>query len=237
VNGLIAFIKREINANPKSLTSESKPNQPRSLAERLAPGLVIQVLSQTMEHHGNQQEMEVVRNLARQILPTLQKNADPLAIAATVQGLCQCLRISADSELQTMALSLSDELCNFQYQPTNTHVRTWTGGFRLTGGTEPGWESALIAAAIADATRLTRTIPDLTRYQKYRHATVLGLQFVTSNQFTADPAGLDPGFHARFLHGGVRNSPSNPAVGIDATSAFVLGLLRYLQSGGDQRLE
>ena len=131
------------------------------------------------------------------------------------------------------AFELADYLCDHQYTRTDARNPLWVGGFKA-GDAEPGCESVTCAGGLAAAAKLTRQVPDLNRFQKYRHAAVLGLSFARSLQFTDETADhFEKSFRARFLTGGCHLSPSDGTVRNDATAFLVTAQLAYLQSGAE----
>jgi hypothetical protein len=109
------------------------------------------------------------------------------------------------------------------------------GGFR--GPTEPGYEVAIVARGLAEATRLTRQAStDLARYSKYRQATLGALAFVESLQYTDDTTShFDSKFRTQFLIGGVRVGASNGVIRADSTAWAALAFAAFLDSGAEGR--
>ncbi|MGL6096286.1 MAG: hypothetical protein ACRC7O_10885, partial [Fimbriiglobus sp.] len=83
---------------------------------------------------------------------------------------------------------------------------------------------------------LTRNVPDLGRFARYRESGVNGLLFARNLQFSDENADhFEKNFRSRFLAGGVHLSPSDAAIRADATAALVLANLRFLESGAELR--
>jgi hypothetical protein len=91
---------------------------------------------------------------------------------------------------------------------------------------------------MASAAKLTRHVPDLARFGKYRQAAIDGLTFARSLQFTDENADhFEANYRSRFLTGGVHLTPADGTVRIDATAALVTGQLMFLESGAEGRAD
>jgi hypothetical protein len=159
-----------------------------------------------------------------------QAKPHPLTAATLLPGCAEfCLAANKDQAACTAAFDLADWLCGCQYTRTDARTPAWAGGFRTAA--EPTHESAVCAAGLVAAVKLTRqTTGDLARFRKYRQAAVDGLAFARGLQFTDESADhFEKGFRARFLVGGMHLTPTDGTVRIDATAHLVTAHLAYLQ--------
>jgi hypothetical protein len=146
-----------------------------------------------------------------------------------------------DASLTPSIFAWADYLIQCQYTRADARSLAWTGGFKPEMGVsvaEPTFETAYCSEALAAATKLTRSVPDLNRFARYRVGSLYGLLFLHTIQFAdSGPDPIPPAFRARFLVGGVRTQPSDPTVRLDTTAATLLAQLRFLESGGEGRPE
>ncbi|OWK36508.1 hypothetical protein FRUB_09071 [Fimbriiglobus ruber] len=148
-----------------------------------------------------------------------------------------------DAASRDAAFEMADWLCACQHTRADARVAAWAGGFKAgqapaQASLEPGVESATCAAALVAAAKLTRQVPDLARFNKYRAAAVDGLAFARGLQFTEESAEhFERAFRARFLTGGVHLTPTNGLLRVDATALVVDAQLAFLESGAEARAE
>lgn len=145
-----------------------------------------------------------------------------------------------DAAAAAFAFEMADWLCSTQYGRADGKHVLWAGAFRtdtLPAAAEPGFESAHAARGLAAACQLIRQgVPDLTRYQKYRAATVEALAFARSLQYTVDNTGhFTTDFRGQYLLGGVRTALTDGNIRCDATALTALAFQRFLESGAEQQ--
>ena len=162
----------------------------------------------------------------------------PVAIAA-LPGLVEfALQEPLDAERTAALFAMADLLLDHQYTRSDGRNPAWVGGFRMGAdkGVEPTCGSADAALALVHAARLTRRVPDLARFRKYRDAAVGGMVFATSLQFTDENADqFERSFRARYMVGGVHATPTDGVLWIEATAGAVRAHLAFLQSGAEGR--
>lgn len=144
-----------------------------------------------------------------------------------------------DAAAAATAFELADWLCGTQYGKADGKHVLWAGAFRtdsLPTAAEPGFESAHAARGLAAACQLIRQgVPDLTRYTKYRAATVEALAFTRGLQYTVDNTGhFTADFRGQYLLGGVRTALTDGNIRADATALAGLAFQRFLESGAEQ---
>jgi hypothetical protein len=203
------------------------------------PGLAVQALAASHRAKPEPWKQDALAKAAAHYRAYFKAHPHPMLAATLIPGFTEfCLQAGKDPATAATVFELADWLGGCQYTLTDARNPTWVGGFRPTPATapqpdEPTHESAVCAAGLAAAAKLTRqTTGDLTRFQKYRQGVVDGLAFVRGLQFTDESADhFEKGFRARFLVGGVHLTPTDGTVRIDATAHLVSAELAYLQSG------
>src|SRR5579883_3352214 len=160
----------------------------------------------------------------------------PVLAGAVIPAAVDLYQQTADKAALAAAFEMADGLCGCQYGKTDVRQLQWAGGFRPAPGaaSEPGFESAYAARGLAAAVYLTRQLPDVTRYAKYRPALVDALGFVRGVQYTPDNTDHFEGkFRAQYLIGGVHLAPADGTLRVDATAAGVSAYLKFLESGAE----
>ena len=166
----------------------------------------------------------------------LKGRPDPRLAATLIPGCVDfALQPNGDRSTMTAVFEWADTLCEQQVVRIDPRNPAWTGGFRLTADGGPTHESAVAVVALAHAAKLTRHVPDLTRFHRYRASAVAGLTFVGNLQH-ADETHRD-GFETRYLAGGVRVSPADPTIRAEAAAHFARAGLAFLQSGAEGRVD
>lgn len=159
----------------------------------------------------------------------------PLLAATLLPAFAAAATPAKDDPATAAAFAAADWLCDRQYTPANTAQRAWIGGFKAAAG-EPTADTAVCAAGLASAIKLTRGAGDVARFTAYRRAGVDALLFARGLQFTDENADhFEKTFRTRFLTGGAHPSPTDGTARIDATAAVVAAHLAFLGSGGETR--
>ncbi len=233
---LCAFLRKHALDNPAPKADADALN--------LSPGLAVQALAASNRAKPDAAKRDVLAKAVGHYRGMFKSRPTPVLAAALIPGFVDfCLQSQGDKETAAAVYELADWLCGCQYSRTDARSGAWVGGF--TRGqppaqslAEPGFESALCAGALADTTRLTRHVPDLTRFRRYRQAAVEGLTFARMLQFSDENADhFERGFRTRFLVGGVHLTPTDGTARIDAAAYLVTAHLAFLQSGAEGQTE
>lgn len=141
--------------------------------------------------------------------------------------------LTKDRVFADAVLEMNDWLCGLQYDRLEANRPQWLGGFRdvsrgKTTETAPDISSAICAASLADACRVTRQLGDLQRHERYSAAVERCLQFVTTLQYTeADTQHFADWYRPRLV-GGFRAGLQEGNLRIDQTQHAVSALVEYL---------
>jgi hypothetical protein len=162
-------------------------------------------------------------------------------LAATLTPACAELYFQAKlPDAATIAFELNDWLCGVQIAGNDPRTPQWAGGFRVVidgraTETTPGPETGLYVQSLAYACQLTRQIPDLERFAKYKGATLDAIQFLTGLQYLeTNTRHFETAFRANMLIGGFHLSPTDGNLRIDATAIAITGLVKFLGSGAER---
>ena len=133
-------------------------------------------------------------------------------------------------------LEMNDWVCGFQHVQLDPHHPLWLGGFReSTDGSPlagaPQVTSACYAEGLAEACRVARQAGDRTRYQRYREALELCLQFLNTLQYTEANTQHFADWYRPVLVGAFHASHQDGNLRIDYTQHAVSALVQYLTYG------
>jgi hypothetical protein len=231
---LCGFLRKQCQPNG-AIGGDEKSDAESQL---LAPGLAIQALTANLRAKPEAATRDCLTRAVAFYRTAFKTQPHPLLAAGLLPGCVEFALVAGKNPTATaFAFELADWLCQCQYTRGDSTNPAWAGGFKGCGPT-PGSESAVVAGAMASAAKLTRHVPDLARFGKYRQAAIDGLTFARSLQFTDENADhFEANYRSRFLTGGVHLTPADGTVRIDATAALVTGQLMFLESGAEGRAD
>ena len=241
-DGLMKFVRKQVRANGAIAFNEPATDEPHKAdAEGAAvyPGYALQALSASLRLRPDAETRDLFPKAMAYQARLLKSQPNPMLVATTMPALVDyALLTSNDPGVVGTALDAADWLCGSQVTRAEPRRGAWAGGFPAGAAAEPTADSAACALALCHAARLTRQLPDAARFTKYRAAAVEGLAFARNLQFTDESADhFEKSFRTRCVVGGVRLSPSDGTLRVDATAQAVLAHLAYLQCGTEQRLQ
>ena len=198
-------------------------------------GLVLQALIETYRRKSDATLRDVlpkaVAAMAREAKAKPTVNRLSTAIPCVVE---YALLAGKEPGLCALAFELTDMLVAVQVPRTESRRGTWIGGFAKPGE-EPNIDSALAVTAICRSAYLTRQVPDLARFQKYRRSAVDGIGFLRTLQLTDEATDhFTPAFRTKFLNGGVRSAPADGSVRADACGVALTAWVGYLTQGTER---
>jgi hypothetical protein len=154
-------------------------------------------------------------------------------IAAFTESFVQSKERSRDAAFADFVFEMGDWLCAQQIRQLDVRHPQWQGGFpefvngRAVVGA-PKATGAAYAAALIDASRVTRQKPDAERYERYKEAGFAALQFVMTLQYNeSNTQHFAPGYRQRTLLGGFHASPEDGALRLEDTRHAVAALSQY----------
>lgn len=224
---LTAQIEKQIRADG-SFSTESA----NSSLTNIVPGLALQAMVL-----GSSSDATIVKSLGHY---REKFKAAPHAVLAG-----SLIPAAVDHALRTknavsaaMVFEMADWLCTTQYGKLDARQILWAGAFRTDTAatpTEPDFETAFPARGLAAACQLIRQgVPDLTRYPKYRQATVESLGFLRGLQYSVDNSmHFVSEFRVQYLQGGIRTALTDGNLRADATGLAILAFQRFLESGAE----
>jgi hypothetical protein len=203
----------------------------------LYPGLALQALAVCYRANPNPATKDVLTRGLSYYRSAFRKQPHPVLAGTVIPAAVDHALTTPDREVIGMVFEMADWLCANQLGKAHTQQILWVGGFRSGIDSEPSYDTAYAARGLASAVQLIRQQePDVTRYVKYRQALVDAIGFVRGLQFTLDNSDHFEGkFRSHYLIGGVRLSPSDGTLRIDATATAVSAYLRFLESGAETR--
>jgi hypothetical protein len=144
--------------------------------------------------------------------------------------------LTREQPFADFVLDMNDWVCGFQHIQLDPHHPLWLGGFRESAEGSPMMgapqvTSACYAEGLAEACRVARQAGDRNRYQRYREALELCLQFLTTLQYTEANTQHFADWYRPVLVGAFHASHQDGNLRIDYTQHAVSALVQYLVSG------
>lgn len=167
-------------------------------------------------------------------------NPHPMLAATLTPALAESYLQTKNGDAAAAVFEMNDFLAGLQYPPGDGKNPLWAGGFRAWADGKPadampGCEAGAYLQGLACACQLTRLVPDLQRFGRYRQAATDAALFLGSIQYTEpNTRHFENTFRANTLIGGFYLSPTDGTLRIDATARCVSGLLRFLTSGAEK---
>jgi hypothetical protein len=154
-------------------------------------------------------------------------------MSAFAEAFVQSKERARDAAFADFVFEMGDWLCTRQIRQLDVRHPQWQGGFPefIQGRQAPGAPKATgaaYAAALIDASRVTRQKPDAERYGRYSEAAVAALQFIMTLQYNeSNTQHFAPGYRQRILLGGFHASPEDGALRLEDTRHAVAALSHY----------
>ncbi len=229
------YLRKRIQPSGAILMSD-EPTSADSDADAMGSGLALRALVATHKLKPDAAKKDAILRAIGYSANQFKARKSPQLAAAMIPAVADVyLNMGKDPALAALAFEMADTLCGCQYSRADARSVAWVGGFKLSSP-EPGLDSLQATSALAMAAKLTRQVPDLTRFVRYRQAANDGLAFARSLQFSDENAEhFEKAYRVRFLVGGAHLSPSDGTVRIDATGQLVSAQLAFLQSGAESR--
>jgi hypothetical protein len=164
----------------------------------------------------------------------------PMLAATLSPALVELYQQTKDADAAATVFEMNDWLLGLQILPTDPRRPMWAGGFRdwangAAVDTAPGHETGVYLQSLSCACALTRVVPDVQRFGRYRQAAVDAAQYLGGLQYMeGNTRHFADAFRASTLIGGFYLSPTDGNLRIDATANCVTGLLRFLTSGAEK---
>lgn len=190
-NGLCAYIRRQQRPDGSLKIDEKNPKADGAVADDkndlAGPALFGLIASQ--RHLPASWKIECLRNGRRFYMANWHKQKNLEMLPWHSAAYAEAYRQSKDKTFADSVFEMNDWLCGLQYDQLNPLHSAWAGGFkRIQNGSEvlspPDMQSAHLAISLAEACRTARQAGDVARWQRYRSALELCLQFVTTLQYT-----------------------------------------------------
>jgi hypothetical protein len=156
-------------------------------------------------------------------------------IPAMAEAFLQSKDRVRETAFAEFTFAMADWLCSQQYGDIDPRNPLWRGGFPSgSSNVEPSVMSAFSARAILDAARVTRQLPDVERFSRYRDAAVLALQFSATLQYTeANTLHFAPAYRQQHLLGGFHTSHRDGILRLDGSQHAVAAMLAYFMAVAD----
>ncbi len=234
---LCQFIRRQARADGSLRCSESaEDNQPDPPAAIEAySGIALDALAHSQRQRPAAWKTELLRKAVDVYPPWWKAHKSMAFIPWYTAAYTEAYVLTKDKAFAQGVLEMNDWLCSLQYEQLDGRLVKWYGGFRSwsAGGaveSAPGISTAIYAASLGDAYRLSRELADVKRHDRYSNALGSAVQFLSTLQYTsANTAHFESEFRDRYLAGGFHASRLDGDLRIDYTAQAVLALVKYLE--------
>jgi hypothetical protein len=207
------------------------------------PGWALYGLMRSQQARPHPWKAEFFRRSAAYYRPWWRDHKSP-AFAASMAPACAEAYLASkerakDAAAADFCFELCDYLCGLQYQTLDPQHPHWLGGFQPVAQGKPVAEmpraaDAASITALVEGCRVTRQVPDLERYPRYKDAAQRGAQFLATLQYTeSNTQHFAAEYRAKYLVGGFHASPADGDLRLDDTRHAVAALVQYLATVPD----
>lgn len=234
--GLACFVRANqkqdgLFAGMTSSVQQVASDSSQEMLMRYYEGLAFEGLAISQTHCPAQWKTDALQKAAKAYAQQLTQ-LPGVAYPHYITGMAETYSRTKDKACAEAVFNMADALCNAQKQAVPGQVG-WQGGFVLNPSKTvvvppKSGESARCVTALCDAYRVAKQAGDSARAEKYRQAASLGMQFVTSLQFTA--SGVEhfaENYQSRIL-GAFMNAPGEGIIRLQDTAECVLAVSTYL---------
>ncbi|HEV3143118.1 MAG TPA: hypothetical protein VGZ47_04460, partial [Gemmataceae bacterium] len=185
---LAHFIRRQQRADGslRYTDGDDPPNDKEHEVLHTYPGLALYSLMASQKRRPAAWKLDVVRKA----LPYSQAwwKARPSSAFVLWQSAAftEAYLQTREPAFAAFVFEMNDWICSQQFVPGNTRQPAWVGGFRNVpekpfagwDSLPPNLESAAVAEGLVQACRITRRLPDMQRYERYRAALDASMSFL-----------------------------------------------------------
>jgi hypothetical protein len=199
------------------------------------PGAALYALARSARHRPADWKLAVVRKSVAYYLPWWRAHKNVAFPPWYVAAYAEAYLVTRDRALVDAVCDMGDWLLGLQYDLLNNNQHPeWMGGFKgwsdgRAVDVAPTAQSAECAEALAMAWRVARHIGDEKRQNSYSEATLSGLQFVATLQYTdANTTHFVPGYRER-LAGAFHASTQDGTLRLDYTQRAVSAMALFVE--------
>jgi hypothetical protein len=193
----------------------------------------------SQQHRPAPWKLDFARKALAYYRPWWQSHRHPAFVVwqapAFAEAFVQSKERARDAGCAAFVFEMCDWLCAQQINQLDVRHPQWRGGFPEfeKGQPVPGAPratGAAYAAALLDACRVTRQLPDADRFNRYSDSASGVLQFVMTLQYTeANTQHFAAGYRQQILLGGFHGSHEDGTLRLEYTQPAVAALVQYLE--------
>ena len=240
---LCVFLQKQLRADGSVHSTDNPADVPAQVdpaGVNEYPGYALHAIAVSNRTRPAAWKIEAVKKGAEFYRGAFKAAPHPMLAATMTPALAELFHQTKHGDAAAIAFEMNDWLAGVQYAPTDAKRPAWAGGFRGWANGQPADiapvpETGLYLQSLACACAITRVVPDLQRFGRYRQAATDAAQYLGGLQYTeANTRHFADTYRANTLIGGFYLSPTDGNLRIDATACGVSGLLRFLTSGAEK---
>ena len=240
---LCAFLQKQLRSDGSVHYTDNPadvPTQVDPAGVNEHPGYALQAIVTSNRTRPVVWKLEAAKKGAEFYRGAFKAAPHPMLAATMTPALAELYQQTKDATAAAAAFEMNDWLAALQIAPTDPKRPMWAGGFRGWANGQPvdvapGFETGVYLQCLSCACKMTREVPDLQRFGRYRQAALDAAQYLSGLQYTeGNTRHFADTFRANTLIGGFYLSPTDGNLRIDATACCVSGLLQFLGSGAEK---
>jgi len=203
---------------------------------RAHPGPALHAVAVSQKRRPAAWKPELVRKAMPYYRQVFKQSPHPTFVPSQTAAFAEAFMQTKDATFASFVFEMNDWLVQLQYAQLDPRRQTWFGGFQSYEGgqivaTPPDFQTALYAQSLAEACRVTRQIPDLDRYNRYRTSLVRSLQFLTTLQYTDEACQHFAAHYRPAVVGGFHPSHQDGNLRVEDTAQSVSAMLQFFNCG------
>jgi hypothetical protein len=212
----------------------------RDAVEMQYSGPALNALALSQEHRPATWQVDSVRKARDYYLARWKAHKNMDMIPWHTAAYAEAYLATKDQSFADAVFVMNDWLCERQYQQLTPGHPRWLGGFKTwRDGKEimdaPGAGSALFGESLVQACRVSRQTGDVRRWQRYRQAAQLCVQFVGTLQYTEANTQHFADWYRSILVGGSHGSHEDGNLRLDYSARTVSFFVQYLKHGTEKQ--
>jgi hypothetical protein len=238
--GLANFIRKQQRSDGSFRLLDDADEFPKeNEVSQTYPGFALYGLMLSQRNRPAAWKTEVARKALPFYHAWWNANANFAAAPMFSAAFAEAYLLTKEMGFATCVFAINDWVCSLQYTKDDARNPNWVGGFKSIADGKavnalPTLQSAAQLEGLVQACRVTRQVPDATRYDRYKDVAAQTCQFLTGLQFNEDSTRHFASHHRSLLIGGFHMSAQDGNLRIDSHAPAVAGMIQYLAHAADR---
>ena len=236
---LANYVRKQQRDDGSFRVVEGSDETPKDVeAVQVFPGVALYGLMLSQRHRPAAWKSDAARKALPYYSAWWKANPNMACVPMLSAAFAEAYLLTKEPAFATCVFDMTDWVCGLQYAKGDDRNPAGGGGFKgFADGKAvleaPTVQSAAFLEGLAQACRVTRQVPDATRYERYRDAAANACQFLTGLQFTEDTTRHFAPNHRPLLFGGFTRR-TRTAICASPRTGTRRGMIQFLTFAADR---